>query len=54
MELILKDEVDASMGAAMDVQREPGSGFPEPAYQEALEIELTRRQYPLNRRNPSE
>jgi GxxExxY protein len=47
MELIYKDEVYAIMGAAMDIQRELGSGFLESVYQEALEIELTRRQIPF-------
>jgi GxxExxY protein len=47
MELIFKDEVYSIMGAAMDVHRELGSGFLESVYQEALEMELTRRQVPF-------
>jgi len=47
MELIFKDEVYSIMGAAMDVHRELGSDFLESIYQEALEMELTRRQIPF-------
>ena len=47
MELIFKDEVYSIMGAAMDVQRELGSGFLESVYQESLEMELTRCQVPF-------
>ena len=52
MELIFKDEVYAIMGAAMDVHRELGSGFLESVYQEALEVELTRRQIPFESQKP--
>ena len=52
MELIYKDEVYSIMGAAMDVHRELGSGFLESVYQEALEMELTRRQIPFESQKP--
>ena len=42
-ELLLKDEVYAIVGAAIEVHRELGRGFLEPVYQEALEIELQSR-----------
>ena len=44
MELILKEEVYAIVGAAIEVHRVLGSGFLEPVYQEALEIESATRQ----------
>src|SRR6266446_9877774 len=46
-ELILKEEVYQIIGAAMDVYYQLGRGFLEPVYQEALEIELGRRDIPF-------
>jgi len=42
-ELILKDEVYQIAGAALEVYWQLGRGFLEPVYQEALELELSRR-----------
>ncbi|HUT09007.1 MAG TPA: GxxExxY protein [Thermoguttaceae bacterium] len=47
VELILKDEVYAIMGAAIEVHRELAHGFLEPVYQEALEMELKDRGIPF-------
>jgi GxxExxY protein len=47
MELILKDEVYAIVGAAIDVHRILGPGFLEPVYQEAMELESIMRQLPF-------
>jgi GxxExxY protein len=46
-ELVLKEEVYQIVGAAMDVYYTLGRGFLEPVYQEALEIELARRNIPF-------
>ncbi|HYR75643.1 MAG TPA: GxxExxY protein [Pyrinomonadaceae bacterium] len=46
-ELILKDEVYQIVGAAMEVYWQLGRGFLEPVYQEALEVELRRRDIPF-------
>lgn len=44
--LLLKDEVFAIVGAAMEVHNNLGCGFLEPVYQEALEIEFDLRKIP--------
>lgn len=46
-ELIFKEEVFAIVGAAMDVHTILGSGFLEPVYQEAMEIESRTRGLPF-------
>lgn len=46
-ELVLKEEVYEIVGAAMEVYYRLGRGFLEPIYQEALQIELSRRCIPL-------
>lgn len=50
MELLLKDEVYAVVGAAMEVYNELGPGFLEAVYHEAMEIELERRGIPYQSR----
>src|SRR5205823_992172 len=42
-ELLLKNEVFAIVGAAMEVHREKGFGFAEPVFQECMELELADR-----------
>ncbi len=51
-ELLLKDEVYAIMGAAIEVHRELGPGFLEVVYQEAMEIELAERGIPFVAQQP--
>ena len=46
-ELLLKDEVFAIVGAAMEVHTQLGPGFLEAVYHEALEIESGLRQLPF-------
>ena len=46
-ELLLKEEVYSIVGAAMEVHTALGSGFLEPVYQEAMEIESTSRNLPF-------
>ena len=46
-ELVLKEEVYEVVGAAMEVYYQLGRGFLEPVYQEALQIELSRRSIPF-------
>ena len=53
-ELILKDEVYAVVGAAMEVSNELGAGFLEAVYQEALAIELAERRIPFAVQTPIE
>ena len=45
-ELIMKEEVYAIIGTAMEVHRNKGHGFSEPVYQECMEIELAMRDLP--------
>ena len=47
MELLLKEEVYAIVGAAIEVHREFGSGFLEAVYREALEYELGDKSIPF-------
>jgi GxxExxY protein len=47
-ELLLKEEVFKSVGAAIEVHRELGSGFLEPVYQEAMAIELSSLKIPFD------
>ncbi len=46
-ELLLKEEVFAVVGAAIEVHRESGCGFLEAVYQEAMELELADRNLPF-------
>jgi GxxExxY protein len=51
-ELLLKEEVYAVVGAAMEVSNELGAGFLEAVYQEALGIELAARRVPFVQHEP--
>jgi GxxExxY protein len=51
-DIILKDEVYAIVGAAMEVYYTMGIGFLEPVYHEALKVELDRRQIPFESKLP--
>jgi GxxExxY protein len=46
-ELLLKDEVFAIVGAAMEVHNQLGTGFLEAVYHEAMEIEERLRGIPF-------
>jgi len=46
-QLLFKDEVYAIIGAAMEVHNELKTGFLEPVYQEAFEMELNIRSIPF-------
>lgn len=46
-EILFKDEVFRIVGCAFEVYNDLGSGFLEPVYQEALELELTQQGIPF-------
>jgi GxxExxY protein len=52
VELIYKNEVYATIGAAMAVHTDLGAGFLEAVYQEAMEIELLERGIPYQAQAP--
>jgi GxxExxY protein len=52
LDLLLKDEVYAVVGAAIEVYRDLGPGFLEAVYQEALQRELTTRDVPFKSQRP--
>ena len=51
-QLILKDEVYAIAGAAIEVHRELGPGLLESVYQEAMKLELSARSVPFEAEKP--
>ena len=51
-ELLLKEEVYAIIGAAIEVHRQCNSGFLEGVYQEAMELELADRHIPFVPQTP--
>ena len=51
-QLVMKEEVFAIIGAAIEVHRELGPGFLEAVYQEAMETELRARQIPFEPQKP--
>jgi GxxExxY protein len=51
-DLLLKDEVFALVGAAMEVHSELGCGFLEAVYGDALALELALRGIPFERESP--
>lgn len=46
-DLLFKDEVYQIVGAAIEVHKTMGCGFLEPVYQEAMELELSKRNTPF-------
>jgi len=52
VKLIYKEESYKIIGACIEVHNELGSGFLEPIYQEALEVELTNQNIPFQREAP--
>jgi GxxExxY protein len=51
-ELLFKDEVYRIIGAAIEVYNVLGAGFLESVYQEAMEVELARRDIPFSPQVP--
>ena len=53
-EILYKEESYAIIGAAMEVHNQLGNGFLESVYQEALEIEMNKREIPYKAQSPIE
>ena len=51
-ELLLREEVYAVIGAAIEVHREMGCGFMEAVYQESLQLEMFMRDVPFESLKP--